>query len=154
MVVTTLITLIVCFVSAFIPVVNAEAYLGAVALADPAVPTSALALAAAVGQMAGKYLWYLGAAHATKWEWLRIRLEEPKRKAAYEKWRLRVEDRPLLAASVLFLSASVGLPPLAITPIIAGHLRMNVWVFLIVGLVGRWIRFELLLAGVALLPWW
>lgn len=150
---TILITLAASFISAFIPVLNAEAYLAGVAIAYPAVPATALALAGAGGQMAGKYLWYLGAANAMKWSWLRTHMEAPKRKAAYGKWRERVEDRPVLAGAILFLSAFIGVPPLAITPILAGHLRMNVWLFLLVGLVGRWLRFELIIAGVSLLPW-
>lgn len=149
---TVFVSLVVSLVSAFIPVINAEAYLGAIALANPGISAFPLALAGAVGQMAGKYVWYLGAANATRWRWLRKYLADPKRQAAYDKWRTRVHDRPVAAGVGMFLSAFIGIPPLAITPIIAGHLRMNVWLFLVVGLIGRWLRFQLIIMGVGLIP--
>lgn len=143
----------VCLVSAFIPVVNAEAYLVAVTATGDQLPTMLVALAGAGGQMLGKYFWYLGGRYSLRWKWLRKRVESPQRKAQYETWKSRVRERPALSAVMLLVSAFIGLPPLAITSILAGHLRMPWWIFVPVGLIGRLGRFGLIIAGVSLLPW-
>jgi membrane protein YqaA with SNARE-associated domain len=54
---------------------------------------------------------------------------------------LRLLDRPSLAAPILLLSATTGLPPLMATSICAAGTRINLPLFVAACLVGRSIRF-------------
>ncbi len=51
--------------------------------------------------------------------------------------------------AILFVSASVGLPPLAIMAVIFGQLRFNRWWFCITTGAGRTLRFAAVLGGVS-----
>jgi membrane protein YqaA with SNARE-associated domain len=64
-----------------------------------------------------------------------------------------MEGRPVYAGAVMFVAASVGIPPLLVMAAVAGMLKMPMWVFLPTVFVGRSIRFGLLFLGVdAFLP--
>ncbi len=133
--------------SALIPVITIEAYLGVrVALASVG-SIWALGLVAAVGQMIGKVAWYYLGASSLGWGWIRRKSEQPKNKARLERWRTRTQDRPLLTGLLVFGSALVGLPPLAITSVLAGQLRMSLPQVFVLGLLGRWLRFVAVLGG-------
>ncbi len=41
----------------------------------------------------------------------------------------------------------INFPPFAIVAVLAGQLRMNLWLFLVVGFVGRTLRFAAFLGG-------
>lgn len=128
------------FASALIPAINIEAVLavaGAKGLGSPVL----LALIAAVGQMAGKLIWYAAGLNTERVGFLHRRLERPKMQASLDKWRSRAEGRPWYTAALLFLSASVGLPPYAVFAVLAGLLKVPLWIFLSSGLVGRFLRF-------------
>lgn len=136
------------FVSALVPLVNIEAVLGA----RGSIPGMSdnlwlLALAAALGQMVGKVIWYYLGANSLHWAWVRKRIETPKAQARLETWRTRIHERPLLAGSLVFASAFSGFPPFAILSVLAGQLRMNLAQFFVLGLVGRWLRFAAVLGG-------
>jgi membrane protein YqaA with SNARE-associated domain len=133
--------------SALLPVVNIEAYLGVRgSLADhPGVWV--LALVAALGQMAGKVVWYYLGASALSWGWVRRKVETPKARARLEKWRARVHERPAFTGALTFGSALAGLPPFAILAVLAGQLRMSLLLFFALGLAGRWLRFAAVLGG-------
>ncbi len=146
-------TLAVCFVSAFIPLVNAEVYLAAITATDQGVSVWPLALAAAVGQMLGKIVWYEAGRHSLRWSWMRRRLDTPKWQTRYATWQGRVTGRPFVSALVLLTSAFVGVPPFALMSVLAGQLRMPFWLFVVAGLIGRLGRFALVVAGISLIPW-
>lgn len=146
-------TLGVCFVSAFIPLINAEAYLAAITAADQQVSVWSLALAAAIGQMLGKIVWYEAGRHSLRWKWIRKRLETPKWRVRYTKWEGRVTGRPIVSALVLLASAFIGVPPFAVLSVLAGQLRMPFGLFVVAGLIGRLGRFALVVAGISLIPW-
>lgn len=148
-----LLSFAVCFVSAFIPLVNAEAYVAAVAAATQGVSMWALAVVAAAGQMAGKVVWYEAGRRSTRWRWVQNWLSRPKRERQYLTWRRRVAGRPLAAGAVVLCSAFVGIPPLAIVSVLAGQLQLSRLVFVAAGMAGRFGRFALVIAGVSLLPW-
>ena len=143
----------VAFGSAFVPVVNIEAYLGAYLVVGDGRDWASmvvLALVAAVGQMAGKTILYFVGRGA-----LHIRLPRGRGLSARNtervaRWRRRIEQRPWLAVPLLLLSALVGLPPYAVVSVLAGVLRINVAVFVLTGLAGRFARFLAVLAGVGL----
>ncbi len=133
--------------SALVPLVNIEAYLGVRGSVadDPAIWL--LGLVAAGGQMLGKVVWYYLGASALDWGWVRRRVETPKAAARLAKWRERVHERPAPAAVLTFVSALAGLPPFAILAVLAGQLRMSLALFLTLGLAGRWLRFAAVLGG-------
>ena len=139
----------VAFASALVPLINIEVYL--IGLGTIASPGNVwlLATVAGVGQMAGKLVWYYLGANALRWGWVRKKAEAPKAKAKLELWRKRTQDRPVVGALLLFASAWSGFPPFAVVAVLAGQLRMNVVMFLVVGTVGRTLRFATFLGGAA-----
>jgi len=140
--------LAIAFTSALIPLVNIEAYLGVRAGLDSEIGPWVLGLVAGLGQMFGKLIWYYLGANSLSWAWIRRRIERPKRQAKLRIWRARTHDRPVAAGALVFVSALTGLPPFAILSVIAGQLKMNLAVFLVLGLVGRSLRFTAILGGV------
>ncbi|HEU4566482.1 MAG TPA: VTT domain-containing protein [Marmoricola sp.] len=138
-------------ISAIIPVFNMEAYIVLVFAKSQQFSALELSAMGSLGQNVGKLVWYYVARGVLDVPWLRRRLEDPKRKATYERWRGRVEGRPLFSGALTFVSAAIGFPPFFAIAAIAGSLRMNVVVFFLAGLVGRTLFFWALLEGVGLI---
>ncbi len=132
--------------SALLPLINIEAIL-AVAVSRAPDATWGLILAATAGQMIGKVLWYWGGMHVDRAPWVHKHLQKPKAKASLDKWHARAEGRPWFTAGLLFVSASTGIPPYAVTAVLAGMLRVPFWIFMITGLLGRGLRFWAVVAG-------
>ncbi len=144
---TLLVTFFTCLVSALFPLVNAEAYLVAVSFATDSQGMWLLAFVAAAGQTAGKILWYEAARRSLSWAWVAKKLDKPHTQENLMRWRERFDAKPWLWSSVLFVSASVGLPPLLILAVIAGQLQVSrIW-FASTVLVGRTLRFAAILGG-------
>lgn len=101
----------VAFVSAFVPVVNLEAYLvGQSAFVPGGIVPSALA--AALGQMLGKCIWYEIGANVARIPWLASKINGPKWQKRREELAHKLRGKGWLTVGSLFLSASVGVPPL------------------------------------------
>jgi membrane protein YqaA with SNARE-associated domain len=137
----------VAFASALVPLVNIEAYLGVRGSVGGIDNVWVLGLAAGLGQMVGKVVWYYLGASSLHWGWVRRRMETPKAQARLETWRLRTHERPVLAGALVFASAFSGFPPFAILSVLAGQLRMQLALFFGLGLAGRWLRFTAVLGG-------
>lgn len=147
---TDLVALVVLgFASALVPVLNIEAYLAIREAVSEVESIWLIALAAAVGQMIGKLLWYQIGASSLGWGWVRRRAEKPKAQARLELWRSRTHERPVIAGTLVLVSAFSGLPPFAVLAVLAGQLRMSLTLFLSLGLLGRWLRFALVLGGMS-----
>lgn len=131
-------------VSAVAAFLALEGYL-AVAATDDTYPSIALAAVAAAGQMTGKLLWYWAGAGTTRLPWLRSKLDNPRVEAAMARWRDRTVGRPVYTGLVLFASAFAGLPPFMVMSVVAGVLRVRMWLFLGTGLIGRFLRFWIVL---------
>src|SRR5262245_23288675 len=101
--------------------------------------------------MAGKLVWFYAGAHALEVGWLRRRMSTPKRSAQLERWRERVGERPSIASATVFAAAATSLPPLAVVSVLAGQLRVPLALFLVVGTIGRFLRFVTLAQGASLL---
>lgn len=140
-------TIVFAFGSALLPILNIEAYLAALA-AKAAAPVLLLAVAATIGQMIGKVLYYLAGQNSLNWAWVQRRTQSARFQATLVRWRQRVEERPAAAGVVLFASAAAGLPPFAIMSVIAGSLRVPLPLFVSVGLAGRFVRFLAILGAV------
>jgi membrane protein YqaA with SNARE-associated domain len=143
----TLTTLGVAFASAVLPFVNIEAYLAAVGAAIRDVGVWEVAAAAAIGQTAGKVLLYYAADGAMKLPWIRRKMATPKWTRSYERWQAWIAEHPGGTTALLFASASVGFPPLYVMAVLAGQLRVNIWLFVSTCLVGRYLRFLVLLGA-------
>lgn len=130
----------VALVSAFIPVVNIELYAGGLYLLSPTTLWIG-AFVAAVGQTLGKVCWYYVGANVTRWQWLARKIDRPAFQERSARLQERLADRQWFTALLMFASALVGLPPLAIMAVVAGHLRMSMPVFVGTVLVGRFLRF-------------
>ena len=126
--------------SALVPLINVEIILVGAAERRPELAVS-LVVVATVGQMAGKLLWYWGGRNVDRAPWVSKHLQKPRAEAAMDKWHARAEGRPWFTAGLLLFSAAVGLPPYAVTAVLAGVLRVPLAVFLLTGLVGRGLRF-------------
>ena len=146
--------LLIGFASALVPIINIEAYLSLRAAVSSMESVWLLSFVAAVGQMLGKVIWYYLGASALSWGWIRRKVEKPKNAARLELWRARTHDRPVLTGALVFVSAFTGFPPFAVLSVLAGQLRMSLTLFLVIGLVGRWLRFAAVLGGAAWLSDW
>lgn len=140
--------------SALLPFLPMEAIIVTGAAAQPGVPAAiSLGIAAGAGATVGKIVWYELARRGSGSAWAQKKLSSPKIKAGYERWLTRMEGRPVYAGVIMFVAASVGIPPLLVMAAVAGLLKMPMWVFIPTVFVGRSIRFGLLFLGVdAFLP--
>ncbi len=145
--------------SALVPVVNAGLYLVGLMTQRPELAWWLVGLAAAVGQMVGKLVYYYagrGTLHLPR------RLRRKADKGTGGRWshwlarfRATCRQRPVWAAGVLFVSAAVGLPPFLAIAVLAGVAEIPVAVFLVTGLAGRFVRFGAIAASPGLVQtWW
>lgn len=127
------ISFLMAVVSGLIPfVINIEAYLIAVAALAHASPVPMVGTVTA-GQMTAKLILYLTGMGALNLRFVR-REKMAKAAAAFEKHRAH-------SMGVVGFSALVGLPPFYAVSLLAGALRLPLFQFMIVGTMGRVIRF-------------
>ena len=141
MLVAFLTTFGVCALSAVVPIVNAEIYLlGASALAprELAIP---LIVAAATGQMLGKSVMYFAGVGALRLPSVRLRRMVAK---VEERYRTAGKGGATLGGGIILLSAVVGLPPFYVVSIACGLFRIPFMQFLVLGTIGRLIRFAVI----------
>lgn len=126
-----------CLIGSFIPLVNTElVVLGAAAVAPPGL-TIPLILIASITQMMGKSVLYYAAAGLVT--------------LPAGRWSDRL-DRAIASAqryttgstTLLFASATTGMPPFYLTSVASGALRLDFRRFFIVGLIGRTLRFSVI----------
>lgn len=135
--------------SALLPFLPMEVYIvGAGAAEGGTAAAILLGVAAGAGATVGKVVWYEAARRGADSAWAQKKLSSPKVKAGYEKWVARMQGRPWYAIGVMFVAASVGLPPLLVMAAVGGLLKMPLWAFIPTVFVGRTIRFTLLFLGV------
>jgi len=142
-------TFVFSIASALLPFLPMEAYILGAGAASAGVPTAiSLGIAAGAGATMGKIVWYEAARLGIDSKWAQKRLSNPKVRAGYQKWVLRMHGRPWYAAGIMFIAASVGIPPLLVMAAVAGLLKMPMWVFIPTVFIGRTIRFTTLFLGV------
>jgi membrane protein YqaA with SNARE-associated domain len=164
------VTLGVAFGSALLPLVSVEVFVIGLLSSHPGLHWPAIGAVAAIGQIAGKLLYYLAARGSLKLPRAlhdRLHRERPP-SALCERWRLRT--KPLRAkldglrerchrhtrwmAGTYGVSAVIGMPPFMATTVLAGLAKMPMSTFIGAGLLGRWIRFSALAASPALFAGW
>ncbi len=147
-------TFAVAAVSAVVPLVNIEVYLGVVATQLDAgthpLRLVLLAATAGVAQALGKLCWYLLAARSMESGWVQRKLSVGARRHRVDVWHARIVGRPWLTAGVLAVSSVVGLPPLLVLSVVAGSVRVPLALFVPTVVLGRTLRFWAILAGVGL----
>ena len=129
-------TLVVGVLSGLVPVINGELFLiGVVLITGQLWPAIALALLVAVGQMIAKFILFKGVARASEaGRETRFGTKLAKARARVEKWK----DKPY---ALTFISAITGLPPFYLVTLIAGALGVRFRTFMLLGIIGRVIRF-------------
>ena len=94
--------------SALLPLINIEAIL-VVSVSQAPGQMWGLLVAATIGQMLGKILWYWGGLHLERAPWVHRQLEKPKARASLDKWHERAEGRPWFTAGLLFVTWIAGI---------------------------------------------
>ena len=123
------------FGSALLPFLNAEAY--AVVAAGTA-PALGVAIALAAGQTAGKLVLFESARRGSE-RWA-LRDESSRR----VRWTARIRPwltSPRRGPAVVLLSATLGVPPLAVVSLAAGACGQRPGLFAMLVLTGRSVRF-------------
>lgn len=135
--------------SALLPFLPIEVYiLGAGAAEAGVAGAISLGIAAGAGATVGKIIWYQAAHRGIESRWAQKKLQDSKVREGYERWVERMRGRPWYAAGIMFVAASVGIPPLLVMSVVGGLLKMPMWAFIPTVFVGRSIRFSLLFLGV------
>lgn len=165
--------------SALVPVVNVELFIIAAATAENAAgpPWWAVGLVAAVGQVAGKLLYFFAARGDFRLpDFLHRKTEsavntsaeaaprEPARSRTRRAWRKslrrakiwldwlreKCHAHPKWMFGTHTVSSVIGIPPFFLTTVLAGLSGMSISAFLLASLPGRFLRFALL----AVFPGW
>ena len=144
-------TFFVAILSALIPLVNIEAYLATVGALVDQFGLWPVSFVAALGQTVGKAIWYEIGRQSMHWSYIQKKIEQPKWQQQYARARERADSHVLGAATLVFLSATLGFPPMAVIAVVAGQLSFHRWVFYGTTVVGRTLRFAALLGGISLL---
>ena len=127
-------TYVVAVISGFIPVVNIEVYLVWVAALTPRSQAVGITLLATVGQMTAKTLMYLAGAGV-----LKISVKKPGKKLRAVQMKMAQWQHRM--GIFLFSSAFLGVPPFYVVSVASGICRIPIAVFVIWGLLGRFLRF-------------
>lgn len=138
----------VSIASALFPLINMEVILGGMAATVGDGHAFPLALTAGLGQSVGKIVWYEATRRSIETDWVQKKLSGDKIKNSYARWQARMDGRPWFAGGIMLVSSFAGVPPLLVMAAVAGALKMRMYVFLPTILIGRTLRFWLVLAGV------
>ncbi len=127
-------TFIFCFLSGFIPIFNAEAWLVAVSAISPLHVAIPLIILSALGQMSAKILVFLAGRSGRKIPAGKYKDKIEQTREKFERWRGRSD-------LFVFISASTGFPPFYVISFLVGVLEFGLLRFAFVGLAGRLLRF-------------
>lgn len=129
-------TYVICLISGFVPIVNAEIFLIFVSSLLTKSSFVPVLLLATIGQMMAKAVFYFSGMGVIK---ISLKRYEKKINDLLRKMQKGESKVDLL----IFLSAFTGFPPFYIIPIVAGIIPHNFWRFFISGFTGRLLRFGL-----------
>lgn len=139
----------IAIVSAVCPLVNLEVYMAGVGAFGEDVGFWPVVLMAAFGQATGKLLWYQIGRSSMHWNFIQKKTQSPRWKRQFDRVKSQTERRPWMGTGLVFMSASVGLPPLAIMSVLTGQLHFNRLLFFATTVAGRSLRFAMVLGGAA-----
>lgn len=157
----------VAFGSALLPLISIEIFLIGLVTQEPDIPWLLLGAVIAIGQVAGKLIYYWaakGSLHLPGFLRRRPRALTPRRhrmamrtkrlRAFVERITERCHRHPRWMVGTYSVSSVVGVPPFMATSVLAGMARMRLAAFVSAGLLGRFIRFSVLAASPALFAGW
>jgi membrane protein YqaA with SNARE-associated domain len=133
-------TFVWCLVGGFIPVVNAEVYLASIAALAGRAAVAPLAVTATAGQMTAKTMIFLAGRGLVHLPSARESQRIQRVLARARAWRGPIE-------LFVFVSAVFGIPPFYIVSALGGALELSVARFIVVGCIGRLIRFLVIAGG-------
>jgi membrane protein YqaA with SNARE-associated domain len=154
----------IAFGASVLPVMSVELFVIGLASADSSLPWIGIGAATALGQVAGKLLYYLAARGTIE---LPATLNRPRRpsppSARRDRWRRHTKRLRMLLDTVrerchrhphwmtvtYGVSSVFGLPPYMATAVLAGIVRMRLSLFVALGFLGRFVRFSTLAAAPA-----
>jgi membrane protein YqaA with SNARE-associated domain len=131
-------TYIICLISGFVPIINAEIYLVIVSATITKSSFIPVLFLATVGQMTAKAVFYFSGMGIIKLSLKRYESKIDAVMVKMQKWKSKVD-------LLIFLSAFTGFPPFYVIPIVAGIIPHNFIRFFISGFTGRLLRFGLLM---------
>lgn len=134
-------TFLVCIVGGFIPIINSEVYLGAMAAMSTRAAVVPLAVAATLGQMTAKTALFMGGRGLLRLPIARSSERMNRIIARAQSWRGPIE-------LFVFISAVAGIPPFHLVAVLGGTIKLSVPRFIVIGLTGRLIRFLVIAGGV------
>lgn len=148
----------VSMAGALVPLISVELFVVGLALSGPDLQWWVLALVVAVGQAAGKLLYYYAAQGIRCLPRFLHRKGESSSPGRASRWLERFgrscAQRPFWAGAALLISAAVSLPPFAASSVVAGWARISVPLFLGAALLGRYVRYAALLLAPTLVSGW
>jgi len=128
-------TFIICLLSGFIPIVNAEIYLITISSFTTKTDCVFIILISTSAQMIAKSIIYLSGRGVLNVSLHKYENKLGKVKEKFKKW----ENKSFI---FIFLSAFTGFPPFLVVSILSGMLTLNFNRFLISGFLGRLLRFS------------
>jgi membrane protein YqaA with SNARE-associated domain len=130
-------SLIVGVVSGLFPLINTELYLLIVSPLASSAALPAIAILSALGQMLSKTIVFLAGRGVIEIQMRRLSAKLVQASVYLDRHRRRV-------GFFMFFSAVVGLPPFYVVSFAAGGLRVQFVTFFATGLLGRTIRFGII----------
>ncbi len=131
-------TYIVCLISGFIPIVNAELFLIWISLTISEAEYIRVLLLATSGQMTAKVLMFLSGKGVVNISKKRHENKLAQIEEKMKKWESKIDI-------FLFLSAFTGFPPFYVVAVLSGMTNVNFVRFCIAGFLGRALRFGLVM---------
>ena len=131
-------TYVVCLVSGFIPIVNAELFLIWISLMISKTEYLPILLLATAGQMTAKVLMFLSGKGVINISKKRYEKKIGEIEAKMKKWESKIDV-------FIFLSAFTGFPPFYVVAVLSGMTNVNLVRFCIAGFLGRALRFGLVM---------
>lgn len=166
------VTLGVAIASSLLPIVSAELFVLAFAAHHPHLPVFAFGVVLAVGQVAGKLLYFYAARGSIRLPKFLQRKEKPPKPiptggirarwravvgwvhGGWEWLRVRCHRHPKWMVAATASSALIGIPPFLATAVLAGLAGLSLPAFLLSCLPARIIRFTVLAAAPGLVMHW
>ncbi len=129
-------TFLVCLVSGFLPLVNAELYLVSISAISSKSVALPVILLSTSGQMTAKSIIYLAGRGFLNLPLGKYEKKIEKVRETFAKWQNKID-------LLIFMSAFLGFPPFFIVSILAGMQKLNFRRFFIFGFFGRLLRFAI-----------
>lgn len=124
-----------CVVGSVVPIIHTELLIFGISALAPGAQGLLLVLVATAGTMVGKTILYYAGQGLVR---LPLR-----RRERIDRYLEEARERQGIASGVLFAAAAVGFPPFYVVTVAAGAIRISLLRFIVIGFLGRLIRFSI-----------